>query len=250
MKKITIAIICLLSSLSFAQMTMKKSDGTPMNDGDVFTYSVLGDTNNISSSDPAYLGFKIYNSANSNISVKMKCISISGGATGTNLQFCIDPICVGTITEGSSYPSSGSSTVPANGQNGNFDHFVNFDAGTGNVNVEYVLKFIMVNSFGAETGPSITITYRYNPNLSTNVLNDIKNAGINVTSTMVKSQIEFDATSNGTVQLYDLNGSLVNSINFISGFNYVDISNLSAAVFIINFTTQEGKKAALKIIKQ
>ncbi|HPW97672.1 MAG TPA: T9SS type A sorting domain-containing protein [Flavobacterium sp.] len=250
MKKIIVSLVCLISAMSFAQMTMKKLDGTPLNDGDVIAYSVLGDPNDISSSDPAYLGFKIYNSSNSSISVKMKCISITGGATGTNLQFCIDPICVGTISVGNSYPSNGVSTVPANGQNGNFDHFVNFDAGTGNSIVEYVLKFYMVNQFGGETGSSITLTYRYNPNLNTSGFSSLNNAGINISSTLVKSQIEFDATSIGTAQLYDLNGKLVNNINFVSGYNTINVSNLNKAVYVLNFTTQDGKNASVKVIKQ
>ncbi len=164
MKKVLILIISLYSSLSFSQMTMKKLDGTPILNGDVLTYTTLGDQNNITSTDPAYLGLKIYNSAAGSINVKMKLISMTN-ADGNNLQFCIDPICVGTITVGNSYPSSGTSSVPANGQNGNFDHFVNSNPGNGTSNVDYVLKFYMVNTFGVEIGNSITFTYRYSPTL-------------------------------------------------------------------------------------
>lgn len=247
MKKIIIAIAFFYSALSFSQMTMKKLDGTPILNGDVFTYTSLGDAD-FSSSDPAYLGLKIYNSSASNINVKMKLISMSN-ADGNNLQFCIDPICVGTLTVGNSYPSTGNSVVPANGQNGNFDHFVNNNPGNGTANVEYVLKFYMVDSFGGETGNSITFTYRYSPNLSV-LTNTLENAGINVKSTLVKSQVEFDANSNGTAALYDINGRMISSVNYNTGYNYIDVSNLNAAVYIMNFTNEEGKKAALKIIKK
>jgi len=249
MKKVIIAIVCLCSSLSFSQMTMKKLDGTPINNGDVFTYTSLADPDNPSTSDPAYLGLKFYNSSASNINVKMKLISMTN-ATGGSLQFCIDPICVGTLTVGNSYPSSSSSIVPANGQNGNFDHFVNGYAGNGTDNVEYVLKFYMVNSFGAEIGSSITITYRYSPNLSTPGFTAVKEAGINVKSTLVASQIEFDATTGGRTELFDLTGRLVSQTSYISGNNAIDVSNLNAAVYILNFTTEEGKRATLKVIKK
>jgi hypothetical protein len=248
MKKIIIVIACFCSALSFSQMTMKKLDGTPIVNGDVFTYSVLGDADVAASSDPAYLGFKIYNSSNNSINVKMKLISMSN-ADGNNLQFCIDPICIGTITVGNSYPSSGNSVIPANGQNGNFDHFINANPGNGTSNVEYVLKFYMVNTFGAEIGTPITFTYRYSPTLAVGT-NALQNAGINVKSTFVNSQVEFDANSNGNAELYDLNGRMITSISYISGYNYVDVSNLNAAVYILNFTNDEGKKAALKIIKK
>ncbi|MGL2965613.1 T9SS type A sorting domain-containing protein [Flavobacterium sp. XGLA_31] len=248
MKKAFFLIACLYSSLSFSQMTMKKLDGTPILNGDILTYTTLGDESNISSNDPAYLGFKIYNSSASNINVKMKLISMTN-ATGSNLQFCIDPICVGTITVGNSYPSSGSSVVPANGQNGNFDHFVNAYGGNGTANVEYVLKFYMVNSFGAETGNSITFTYRYSPNLSV-TSNSLKEAGISVNSTLVTSQVDFASTVGGRVELFDLNGRLINQSNYISGYNTLDVSLLNASVYIMNFTSDEGKKASLKIIKK
>lgn len=248
MKKIIIAIAFFYSALSFSQMTMKKLDGTPILNGDILTFTSLGDPDTASPSEPAYLGLKIYNSSASNINVKMKLISMSN-ADGNNLQFCIDPICVGTITVGNSYPSTGNSVVPANGQNGNFDHFVNNNPGNGTANVEYVMKFYMVNGFGAEIGNSITFTYRYSPNLSV-LTNTLENAGINVKSTVVKSQVEFDANSNGTAELYDINGRMITSVNYNTGYNYVDVSNLSAAVYIMNFTNAEGKKAALKIIKK
>lgn len=248
MKKIIIVITFFYSALSFSQMTMKKLDGTPILNGDVLTFTSLGDPDTPATSDPAYLGLKIYNSAANNINVKMKLISMTN-ADGNNLQFCIDPVCVGTISVGSSYPSSQSSIIPANGQNGNFDHFINGNPGNGTSNVEYVLKFYMVNSFGGEVGTSITFTYRYSPNLGV-ATNGLANTGINVKSTLVNSQVEFDATSNGKAELYDINGRMVTTVNYISGYNYVDVSNLNAAVYILNFTNGEGKKAALKIIKK
>lgn len=248
MKKLLLAVACFCSAMSFSQMTMKKLDGTPILNGDIITFTTLGDPENATSSDPAYLGLKIYNSSPNNINVKMKLMSMSN-ADGNNLQFCIDPICIGTIAVGNAYPSSGNSVVPANGQNGNFDHFINANPGNGTANVDYVLKFYMVNSFGAEVGASITFTYRYSPTLGV-AANALENAGINAKSTLVNSQFEFDATSNGSAEMYDINGRMVRTLHFVSGYNSVDVSNLNAGVFILNFTNEEGKKAALKVIKK
>jgi hypothetical protein len=249
MKKIVFLVACLTSSLAFSQMTMKKLDGTPINNGDVFTYSVVGNASEVTSSDPAYLGLKIYNSSASNINVKMKVMSMTN-ATGSNLQFCIDPICVGTISVGSSYPSSSPSVIPANGQNGNFDHFVNGYAGNGTAPVEYVLKFYMVNSFGAEIGSSITITYKYDPNLSNTAFNDLKSNGIMLKSTLVDAQIEFETTAGGKAEVYDVNGKAVTNAVYTAGSNSIDVSNLNASVYILSFTTDEGKKASLRVIKK
>lgn len=249
MKKVVFLLVCLTSSLSFSQMTMKKLDGTPINNGDIFTYSVTGNSTDVSTSDPAYLGFKIYNSSASNINVKMKLMSMTN-ATGSNLQFCIDPICVGTISVGSSYPSGNPSVIPANGQNGNFDHFVNSYAGNGTAPVEYVLKFYMVNSFGGEIGTPITITYKYDPTLSSPDFNDLKSAGIVLKSTLVDSQIEFEATTGGTSEVYDINGRLITNSRYTTGYNNITVSNVNTGVYIVSFTTDEGKKASMKIIKK
>ena len=248
MKKILFLIVCFTSVLSFGQMTMKKLDGTIINNGDVFTYTVLGDANNVTATDPAYLGLKIYNSSSSSINVKMKLISMTN-SDGTNLQFCINPICVGTISVNSTYPASGPSVIPANGENGNFDHFVNSNPGNGTSNVEYVLKFYMIDTFGAQVGNSITITYRYAPTLGL-ASNDLKDAGVNVKSTLVTSQLEFDALADGNIQLFDLNGRMINSSNYISGYTSVDMSNLNASVYIASFTSIDGRKASLKIVKK
>jgi hypothetical protein len=250
MKKIVFLLACLTSSLAFSQMTMKKLDGTSINNGDIFTYSVIGNASEVTSADPAYLGFKIYNSSASNINVRMKVISMTN-ATGSNLQFCIDPICVGTITVGSSYPSGSQpySVVPANGQNGNFDHFVNGYAGNGTDPVVYVLKFYMVNSFGLEIGTPITITYKYDPLLSTQA-NDLKSNGITLKSTLVDSQLEFEATAGGQTALYDVNGRVVSDTSYTSGYNVISVANLNAGVYILSFTTDERKKASLRIIKK
>jgi hypothetical protein len=249
MKKVLFLLACLTSSLSFSQMTMKKLDGTPIINGDVLTYTVLGDPNNITSSDPAYLGFKIYNSSAANINVKMKLMSMTN-SDGTNLQFCIDPICVGTISVNSTYPASGTSVVPANGQNGNFDHFVNSNPGNGINPVIYVLKFYMVNGFGAEVGNSITVTYKYDATLSTLGFNDLKNTGITLKSTLVDTQIEFEATKGGKSEVYDVNGRLIANSRYTTGYNNTNVSNLNTGIYIVTFTTDEGKKAFMRIIKK
>jgi len=251
MKKVLFLVACLTSSLTFSQMTMKKLDGTPINTGDILTYSALGNFTDASTSDPAYLGLKIYNSSASNINVRMKLISMTN-ATGSNLQFCIDPICVGTISVGSYYPSGSPSysVIPANGQNGNFDHFINGYAGNGTDPVEYVLKFYMINTFGGEIGTPITFTYKYDPTLSTPSFNDLKNAGITLKATLVDSQIEFEATAGGKSEVFDINGRLISSTRYTTGYNNTNVSNITTGVYIVSFTTDEGKKASLKVVKK
>jgi hypothetical protein len=139
--------------------------------------------------------------------------------------------------------------VPANGQNGNFDHFVNSYAGNGTDPVQYVLKFYMVNNFGAEIGTPITITYKYDPLLSTQA-NDLKSNGITLKSTLVDSQIEFEATAGGQTAVYDVNGRLISSTRYSTGYNSTNVSNLTTGVYILSFTTDEGKKASLKVVKK
>ena len=102
-----------------AQMVVKKTDGTVMTDGQIFTYSSTIYAQ-------ALLGFYVQNTSTSdNIRIKIKCESITN-ADGVNMQLCFGGVCLSSITAGNSYPSGqpviiapGASTINA------FDDFYN-----------------------------------------------------------------------------------------------------------------------------
>jgi hypothetical protein len=244
MKKGFVLLFSLFSIVSFSQMTLSKLDGTPINDNDILNYNIANETE-------GYLGIKVYNSSSNGINVKAKCVSMTN-TTGTNVQFCIDPICVANLVVGNSYPSATLSLlVPANGQNGNYDHFFNSNTGiVQGVNVDYVFKFYQVDDSDVEIGNSVTFTYRYNPNLSTPNMDLLTNSGIRVDATNVSSTLQFSSQKSVTLEILDLNGKKISSYSLAKGNQAVDVSKLSNGIYIMSFTTVDGEKLTQKFMKK
>ncbi len=242
MKIIFIVIINLFYLVSFSQVSLKKLDGTVINDGDIIVFNQLADPNN-------YLGLRISNSSNQEIKVKIKVVSIEN-SDASNLQLCINPVCVQQVVVGNSFPEEGSS-IPANGRNGLFDHFQNSNPGiVAGQNVNYVFKLFIVNMNNVEVGNSITFTYRYTSSLTTSEFDKLSSIGVKLKSTLVDNCLNFTSTEAVATNIYDLTGKRVvfNKVTN-AGNQSIDISNLSTNTYIAQFTTLDGKKASIKFIK-
>ncbi|HMI08484.1 MAG TPA: T9SS type A sorting domain-containing protein [Flavobacterium sp.] len=247
MKKLLIAVFCLNGILAFAQLSVKKLDGTVINDGDVFVYNTLSNPDDLENPNN-YLGLKIYNTSAQSIHVKAEVVSISN-STGDNLQLCIGDVCLSAITAGSSYPNS-ATTIAGNGQNSDFDHLLNGNAGIDtNLPVEYVVKIYMLSG-NTPVGNSVTFTYRYQSTLATTGFGSLASAGIVIKSNLVGNQLEVQTQKDVTVTIYDLNGKLVNSTKLVSGTQSIDVSSLNAGMYIANFKNEAGQQATVKIIKK
>ena len=242
MKNIILTLFCLTTFVGFSQMTLKKLDGTPINNGDLLSFSSLEDPDN-------YLGIKVYNSTATPIRVRIKCESITN-ANGSDVQLCFGDVCVGTIIEGNSYPNN-PSIIPANGVNGDFDHFLNLNPGTDpNANVEYVFKFYQVADGGVEVGNSITLTYRYTAPLSTTTFDSLESVGVILKSSIIQNVIEITTLKNVQMIVYDLNGNQIKNQNLNSGDYSIDVSNFSSGVYILSFKNEKGQSISKKIIKK
>jgi len=242
MKKIFFCIVSLISLASYSQMTLKKLDGTPINDGDVITFNVATDPE-------SYLGIKIYNGSDQDINVKAKCMSIVN-ATGTNLQFCINPVCVSSLVVGANYPASAPSVIPANGENGNFDHLVNMNTGTvAGQPVLYTMKFYMLDENNAEIGNSVTFTYKYDANAASVHNNSLESLGLKLNSNVISNTLDFESTTSGMVALYDLNGKQIAQNTFSEGINTINIVSFATGMYIASFTDNKNRTATVKLIK-
>ena len=244
MKKLYVLLFSLVFSLGFSQMTLKKLDGTTINDGDVFTFTVVA--TGTSASD---FGFVIGNTSASTITVKSKCTSMTN-TLGNNVIYCVQPNCISSLVVGNAFPSAGA-IIPAGGTNGNFDHFENLDSGINtSLNVEYVLKFYQVDHSGNEIGTPISFTYRYTPALSDVSFESIKNIGIVLQSNLIQSNIELAVANKTEMKLYSLSGQLIRNENLVAGNQSIDISNLASNIYILQFKNEQGQEASIKIVKK
>lgn len=242
MKNLFLTLFIFIYSLSFAQFTVAKSDGTPLLNGDIITFTVA--------SDPASkLGFKVTNTTSAPILTKIEFVSATN-YTGTNFQLCYGVNCFDNPVVGQSYPSP-AFEIPANGQNGNYDYLINTNTGNGvNYPMDFVFKFYTVNTSGVEYGTPITITYRFDPTLATSTFSDLKNMGVEITNTLVENNLELNTTENISLNLFDINGKKVYSQDLESGNQSIDLSNLSSNVYILNITNAENKQGSIKIVKK
>ena len=242
MKKIIAVALGLVSTFGFAQLTLKKLDGTTINNGDIITFNTVGTT----ASD---FGFVLGNSSAAAITVKSKCMSFTN-TTGTNVIYCIQPSCINSVTVGAAFPSSGA-VIAAGATNGDFDHFENLDPGINPAaNVDYVLKFYQVDHSGNEIGTPISFTYRYSPALSTSDFSVLKDAGVQLKSNLVDATLELTLDSDTQVELVDLNGKQIRNEQFTSGNQVIEVSNLTSGVYILNVKNNQGRTASTKIVKK
>jgi hypothetical protein len=242
MKSLFLSIICLSTFFASAQMALKKLDGTPINNGDVFTFDSVEEQN-------SYLGIKIYNTSDTDINIKVKVENIVN-SNGTNLQLCVGNVCLSTITAGNSYPNF-PAVIEANSENTNFDHFLNLNAGIDqNAPVLYTLKFFQVDDNNVEIGNSVTFSYRYASALGVSNFNALEQSGVTLKSTMVSNELEMTATKNVQYDLFDISGKSVMHQNVTVGEHRLDVSNLNSGVYILYFQNNEGQKASARIIKR
>lgn len=242
MKSLFLSIICLSTFLASAQMSLKKLDGTPINDGDVFVFD--------SAEEPAsYLGIKIYNNSETDINIRVKVESIVN-STGTDLQLCVGNVCLSTITAGSSYPNF-PAVIEANSENGNFDHFVNYNSGIDQTApVAYSFKFFQVDDNGIEIGNTVRFSYRFVSALGTSSFNTLAQSGISLKSNIISSALEMTTTKNVQYNLYDISGKSILQEKINAGEYRIDVTNLNSGVYILYFRNDEGQEASSRIIKK
>jgi hypothetical protein len=118
--------------------------------------------------------------------------------------------------------------------------------------MDFVFKFFQTNQTtqgGAEVGNSITVTYRFDPNLSIDDVNQLQNSGVIIKSTIVDSELTLDVLKPTVMSIYDLNGKIVVNSNLDYGIQNIDVSNLSSGIYLVNFRNSEGNSSNKKIVK-
>lgn len=243
MKKIFIATVVLFSLVTSAQMSLKKLNGTPINNGDVFVYDVAVDPG-------SYLGFKIYNESPNPINVKVRVESITN-ADGTNVQLCLGDVCLPEIIAGNSYPPSFPAIIEGNSENGNFDHFLNLNSGIDlSQAVAYSFKFFQLNDLGAEIGNSVSFSYRYVSPLGVSDFAQLAQSGVSLKSNIVANELEMTVTKNIQYSLFDVTGKSVLSQSAAIGDHSADLSNLSSGTYILSYQNKEGQTGSIRVIKR
>ncbi len=244
MKKIVLIGLTLLNFIGYSQsISLSRHSGTLILNNQVVAF-------NTAVYPASEMDFYVRNlSSTAGANVKIVCESLLNN-DGTGFELCYGNECLSSVQEGDVFPTTGNVILPPNGVNGNFDHLLNTNAGSGVFPKDYVFRFYQVNSSGNEIGNSIRMTYRYDPNLSVEEIDQLQTSGVIVKSTVVGTQLELDVLKSTTMIIYDLNGKAVYRSNLDYGVQNHDVSNLSSGAYIISFTNSDGYSSTKKIIKK
>ncbi len=218
---------------AFSQFIFRKSDGTPITNGTVLTY---GPGSN-------YLNFRVQNTSNQDLDIKVKCTNLVN-TTGTQFELCYGGSCYDSVALNGVYPEYENPLAPGQSNPAQGDHFVNFNSGNGQV---MELHF-SVYPIGFENN-AINFVYRFDPLLGVNSFENLSSIGINIENTTIKSDFKFNATQSGNLSIFNLNGQLVKEYKFSEGSQNLNLSEMSSAIYVANFSTLEGKSTSVKLIK-
>lgn len=250
MKKIILLAGLLLCGITNAQVINVYGTSDQIFDGDVITFNTLD-------AEDATLPLSVENISGSSINLKLRMDYMENadnlpGIANSQLQFCFGEECYFTVDVGDAVPSMVTGlTLTPGGINPAGDHFVSVYPGDNPaLPVVYTMSFIQVDGAGNQIGEDLlTFTYKYQPELGVNDFAALQNMGINVKNTVVKNQLDIDASLTATMQVYDINGKLVKTADIANGSQSVDLSALNTAVYIAKFTTAENKTSQIRIVK-
>ena len=242
MKKNYVLLLLFVSQLSISQISIT-SYGVPVTNGAVLAKNQIG-------YPQAEILFRVRNNGTTTTNVWAKCESLLNN-NGSMFQFCFADVCFAEVQQGVVYPIQALTLTPGS-SNGNFDHFLNDNSGNGTYPLDFVFKFFQTNQAtqgGTEVGNAITFTYRFDPTLSTDEVDQLQTSGVIVKSTVIDTELNLDVLKGTAMTIYDLNGKSVYGTNLEYGIQSIDFSNLSAGIYIISFTNEEGITSTKKIIK-
>ncbi len=243
MKRILLTASVLFSVFGFSQIALTRHNGTPVNSGQVVAF-------NTNSGLAAEFDFYVKNlSATAPVNVKINCTSLVN-TDGLGFELCFGNECLPDVEEGMTYPINFPHvTIPPLGQTGNDGHFLNtpFAANTAPFPKDYSFRFFQA---GNPSGNTIDVTYRFDPNLSADEIDQLQTSGVIIKSTIVENELVLDVLKGDRIALFDMNGKQVFSGKLNYGIQTIDLSDLNSGVYVVSFTSVEGNTTTKKIIKK
>jgi hypothetical protein len=241
MKKLVQLFLLLISAIGFSQISLSRHNLTPLTDGQVVAFNTIA-------YPAAELDFYVKNnSTTASTNIKIACTALVNN-DGTGFELCFGPDCLSSVEVGATYPVNLPYVTLAPGQSsGNEGHFLNTAIGSGTYPKDYSFRFYQAGNPGGNT---IDITYRFDPNLSSDEINQLETSGVIIKSSLVDSQLELDVLKVTSMQIFDLNGKQVLSNKLEYGIHTIDVSSLASGVYLVNFINEKGTNSSKKIIKK
>ena len=246
--------LILFNAFSFAQVPFTLTSGGvnyTANNNTSHTYET-----NALSGQGSQFKYNVTNSSNQPLNFKAQVIGLTNYTSGQDMSFCYAAFCEFNVVLNQIYPSAEEPFLMQPGENmnavGENDcKFQNTSAGTTpSLLKEYVIKFYAENpDTNAQVGDAFTLTFRYNPNLSS-ISETLKQLGIQLQSTVITNEIIINAQEQSMMSIIDMSGKTVLNANLIEGNNNINADFLDTGVYFLSFETSSNRKATQKIIKK
>ncbi|MFM2230354.1 MAG: hypothetical protein RL607_1612 [Bacteroidota bacterium] len=239
MKKVLLFVLVAFASQTQAQIAVTRHNNTPISNGQVIAFNTID-------YPQAELDFYVKNLSTSSVNVRINCMTLTNN-DGSGFELCFANECLSFVEEGNNYPVNlPYLTLAPGGQSGNDGHFLNTLAGTAPYPKDYAFRFFQA---GNPTGNTVDVTYRYDPALSTEDIQQLQESGVLIKATTITNELTLDVLKASTVEVFDFHGKLVAKQDLPYGIQTLDTTSWNAGVYILQFTDAYGKRASKKIIK-
>lgn len=241
--KMKLLFLTLIGAVSIAnaQFTVTDASGAVLQNGDIKEFGIYG-----YGTEANYEFFVKNDNPTDVIYTRIEFVS-AVNATGNLFELCYADQCYAELTVGQTLPSAPLVYPIAAGEmTGLGNHFLNYDPGNGVDVLEYVFAFHQYEADGlTEIGTPLTFTYRYNPTLS---VEDVSTVNLTIQSTVVSDQLVLTVSEPVQMLMYDIQGRLVKQARFESGNQVVNVSDLSAQIYLVQFKNMNGAVKTTKIL--
>ncbi len=244
--KLKLLLLTLLGSVAIAnaQYTVTDINGNELSNGDVLEFGVQG-----YGTEANWEFFVTNDNPSETIYTRIEFVD-AVNATGEFFELCYALQCYTDLSVGFTIPTAPEVFPIAVGETtGQGNHFLNADPGNGTDILDYIFAFHQYEADGVtEIGTPLTFTYRYDPNLLG--VNDNNVVKLKVQSTVVTDQLVLDVNEPVSMLVYDLRGRIVKQARFETGRQEVNMSDLSAQAYIVQFQNEKGATQTTKIVVQ
>ena len=190
------------------------------------------------------MNFFITNTGPDEIYTRIEFVS-AVNATGAGFELCFGQCYIDLVVGQTVPPAPQFLAIAPGGITSEGNHFANTLEGT--EVKDYVFRFYETDSDGNDIGSDLSFTYRYDPTLGVNDLNELN---ISVASTVILNDMQVNAVEELNMEIYNLQGKLVSSEKINIGQQLINMSNLSSQMYIVKFSNDEGASKTIKVVKK
>lgn len=241
-RKLTLIALLLVSYISFAQFEVRKTSTDELiTDGQTINFNESG----CGYSDPCNWKFKVTNTSGGDIYMRIFVDGMTN-TDGSNFQLCFAGVCLNSVTLGSGYPTN-AALIPAGATNSAGNNFWNQNPSGTTTAMSWTFRFQAFDAVGGSPiGTPLSVTYNYDPNLSTESFE--QPLSVDIFPSIATNEVNIISQDQLKVDFYNLLGQNVKKVTIEPGNGTINVSDLAAQPYILRITNNKGEKITKKIV--